>query len=167
MYQYTVPQFVRLLNSLKGLIKKAEAHAEAKKFDPTILLQARLAPDMYPFVKQVQVTTDMAKGCAARLAGKEPPKYEDNEKTVSELYERIDKTIAYLNTFKADDFRGCEDRRINLPWAPGKYMMGGEYAMEMALPNVYFHLTTAYGILRHNGVELGKGDFMGNINIRE
>ena len=166
MYQHTVPTFIRMLGSLKTIVKKAETFAETKKFDTTVLLNSRLAPDMYNFTKQVQVATDMAKGCAARLTGVEPPKYEDNEKTIQEVYQRIDKTIAYLSTFKPEAFKGCEDRRVMMPWAPGKYMMGAEYADEMALPNFYFHVSMAYALLRHNGVDLSKGDFIGAANVR-
>lgn len=166
MYQHTVPTFIRILTSVKGMLKKAEAYAEAKKFDANVFLSTRLAPDMFAFTKQIQIATDMAKGCAARLSGQEPPKYEDNEATIQDLYQRIDKTIAYLKTITPDSFKGCEDRRVNLPWAPGKYMMGAEYAEEMALPNFYFHCSMAYALLRNNGVDLGKMDFLGQVNIR-
>lgn len=166
MYDMTVVTFARSLNNLLKWMDKAQAHADAKKFEVDTLVTARLAPDMYPFVKQVQVACDTAKFTAARLLDKEAPKHEDNEKTFAELRQRANKVLTYLATFKASDFSGCEDRRVPLPWAPGKWMHGGEYVPQMALPNFYFHLTTAYDILRHNGVDVGKMDFIGDVNIK-
>lgn len=165
-YELTVTTFTRGLNNLVTFMDKAKAFADAKKFDVDTLVTARLAPDMYPFVKQVQIACDTAKATPARLLEKDPPKHEDNEKTFAELRERVSKTLKYLGTFKAEDFVGCEDHRVNLPWAAGKWMHGGEYVPQMALPNFYFHLATAYGILRHNGVDVGKMDFIGNVNIK-
>lgn len=165
-YQHVVPQLSRLLDNLNKSLDKAVAYAKTKNFDPNVLVSQRLAPDMYPLAKQIQVTSDNIKGAAARLTGNEPPKYEDNEKTIDELKERLTKTQKYLNSFKPADFDGCEDRRVTLPWAPGKYMVGGEYLVELLIPNVYFHASMAYAILRHNGVDLSKTDFIGNINIR-
>jgi len=166
IYHQTIPQMIRMLTSLDKMFTKAEQFATAKKFEVNNLLQMRLAPDMYPLVKQVQVASDTAKAAAARLTGQEPPRYEDNERTIDEVHERLKKTINYLKTFKVDDFKGCEDRKVNLPWAPGKYMHGSDYVTEMALPNFYFHTTTAYAILRHNGVDIGKMDFLGDANIK-
>lgn len=166
MYQHTVPTFIRLLTNLNAMLKKAEANAAARKFDANVLLTTRLAPDMYPFTKQIQIATDMAKGCVARLAGQDPPKFEDNETTMEQLHQRINKTIEFIKSVKPESFSGCEDRRITLPWAPDKYMMGSEYVDEMALPNFYFHCSMAYALLRHNGVDVGKGDFLGDVNMR-
>lgn len=167
MYYYTVDAYKRALTSMLGFFDKAKAFADAKKFDVDTLLTARLAPDMFPFVRQVQSTCDNAKGPAARLAGREVPKHEDNEKTLAELRQRVEKTLAYLDTFKPEDFAGCEDRRITLPWAPEKWMHGGEYALQLGVPNFYFHYAAAYNILRHNGVDLGKMDFLGSVSVKE
>jgi hypothetical protein len=166
LYEITVASFTRGLNNLQKWMDKAQAHADAKKFEVDTLVTARLAPDMYPFVKQVQIACDTAKFAAVRLTEKEAPKHEDNEKTFAELRQRINKALAYLATFKPADFNGAEDRRVPLPWAPGKWMHGGEYVPQMAGPNFYFHLTTAYDILRHNGVDVGKMDFIGDVNIK-
>ncbi len=165
-FDNTVGTFIRSLNNLQQFLGKAQAHAEAKKFDVEILVNARLAPDMYPLVKQVQVACDSAKGTAARLAGKDAPKHEDNEKTFAEVQARVAKVLNYLETFKPEDFKGSEELRIPLPWLPGKWMEASDYVPQMALPNFYFHLTTAYNILRHNGVDLGKMDFIGNVQIK-
>jgi hypothetical protein len=164
-YSYTAESFLRGLTSLNVFLDKAEAFAKAKKFEPDTLLTARLSPDMYPLVKQIQVACDTAKGTVARLTQKQPPKHEDNEKTFSEIRARVAKTIDYVKTFSTADFKNCEDRKIDLPWAEGKWMHAGQYIPEMALPNFYFHLAMAYGILRHNGVDLGKMDFIGKVNI--
>ena len=139
------------------------AHADAKKIAPDALLTARLFPDMFIFTKQVQLTTDFAKGPASRLAGVEIPKYADDEKTFPELKARIAKTIAYLNAFKPEQFDGSDDKEITFPAGPDKSLTlpGSRYLLGVAHPNFYFHLTTAYDILRHNGVELGKMDFIG------
>ncbi len=165
-HQQTVVQFSKMLNNMSVFIDKATAYATTKKFEPDTFVDLRLAPDMYSFAKQIQIATDNAKGGVARLAGQEPPKFEDNEKTLGELKTRLKKTVDYISKFKPDDFKGAEDRRITLPWAPGKYMQGGEYLVEMLVPNFYFHVMAAYAILRHNGVDLGKPDFIGNINFR-
>jgi hypothetical protein len=167
IHHQTAQQFASMLTNCLKFIDKAEELAKAKKFDAQVFLNQRLAPDMYSFTKQIQVATDNAKNGIARLAGKEPPKYEDNEKTVEELRERLKKTIAYLNTFKADDFRGADDRRVTLPWAPTKHMIGAEYLTQLLLPNFYFHAMAAYAILRNSGVDVGKTDFIGNINMRD
>lgn len=166
VYEQTVAAYARGLNSLLKMFDKASAHAGARKFELDTLITARLAPDMYSLVKQVQIACDTAKGTAARLVGREPPKHDDNEKTFNELRERLRTVLSYLGTFKPEEFKGCEDRRITLPWAPGKWMHGGEYITQMATPNFYFHLTTAYAILRHNGVDIGKMDFLGDVNIQ-
>ena len=163
MYQASVSTFVRSLTALDTILDKAVAHADAKKIAHDALLTARLYPDMFTFTKQVQLATDFAKGPAARLTGVEMPKYADEEKTFPELKARIAKTIAFLNTFKQEQFTGSDDKEITFPAGPEKTLTlpGSRYLLGVAHPNFYFHLTTAYDILRHNGVELGKRDFIG------
>jgi len=163
MYQASVSTFVRSLTALDTILDKAVAHADAKKIAHDALLTARLYPDMFTFTKQVQLATDFAKGPAARLTGVEMPKYADEEKTFPELKARIAKTIAFLNTFKQEQFTGSDDKEITFPAGPEKTLTlpGSRYLLFVAHPNFYFHLTTAYDILRHNGVELGKRDFIG------
>ncbi len=162
LYDLSVPVFSHKLNNLRQILKKALAQAEARKIDPAVLVQARLAPDMFPLVRQVQIATDQAKGCAARLAGGEPPRYEDKETTFAEIDERIGRTVAFLGTLKKQDFEGAEDRRIHLPVRDHTAeLVGLPYLLHFAYPNFYFHLTTAYAILRHHGIEIGKGDFLG------
>jgi len=150
---------------LRGILQKAAAHAEAKKIDPTVLVTARLYPDMFPLAKQVQIATDMAKSGASRLAGKDIPSYADNETTFPELAARLDKTITYLESFKAAEIDGSEDKIVEMP-AQGKTLTlkGQDYLFNVVLPNVFFHVTTAYAILRHNGVEVGKWDFLGKVD---
>ena len=162
MYQASVPVFTRMLNNLAAILEKAAAHCEAKKIDPAVLINFRLYPDMFAFAKQVQIAVDAAKGGAARLAGVEPPAYEDNETTFAQLIERVKKTIEYVSAFKPDQIDGTEDREITLKRGDTvvKYR-GQDFLLHRALPNLYFHITTAYDILRHNGVELGKRDYLG------
>lgn len=162
MYQASVPVFIRTLMNLSGILEKAATHAEARRIDPSVLIHSRLYPDMLPLHKQIQIASDHAKGCAARLAGSEPPKYEDNEKTFPELIERLRRTVRYLETIKADQVDGSEDRVINLPTHEGTLTLRGlPYLLNRALPNVFFHVTTAHCILRHCGVEIGKADYLG------
>ena len=162
MYQASVPVLKRMLNNLSDILEKGAAHAEAKKIDPAVLIASRLYPDMFALARQVQTATDTAKGCAARLAGKEIPKYEDNEATFPELAARIRKTVAFLDTFKPEQIDGMEDKSITLKLRGGDLSFTGmSYLLHFALPNFYFHVTTAYDILRHNGVEVGKMDFLG------
>ncbi|MGH8308147.1 MAG: DUF1993 domain-containing protein [Gammaproteobacteria bacterium] len=162
MYQASVPVFIRMLGNLSAILKKGEAHAGTKKIDPAVFAGARLYPDMFPLVRQIQIATDTVKGCAARLAGVEPPKYEDNEQTFAELYARLDKTIAYLKSVKPVQIDGSEARRIELKVRDKTLeLKGQDYLFERVYPNFFFHVTTAYAILRHNGVEIGKGDFLG------
>lgn len=162
MYQYSIPPLKRALTNLSAVLKKGEAFAEAKKIAPDVLLNARLAPDMYPLVRQVQIATDLSKGAAARLAGLEVPKYEDNETTFAELYARIEKTIAFMDGIQAAQLVGAEEREITLLIREVELKFTGlDYLLNWAQPNVYFHVTTAYNILRHNGVALGKRDFLG------
>ena len=164
MYQASVPVFVKNLTNLRNMLDKAAAHAQAKKFEDTVLVEARLYPDMFPLRRQVQIAADHAKG-AARLAGVEPPAYEDNEKTLAELSERITKTIVYLGTLPPAQFEGGEDREITRPFrGQPKVFRGSTFLFGLAYPNFYFHVTTAYAILRHNGVEVGKADFIGGFD---
>ncbi|WP_257452934.1 DUF1993 domain-containing protein [Archangium lipolyticum] len=162
-YHFTVPQLIRTLGQVHHWLDKAQKYAEQKKFDVNVLLTARLAPDQFHFTRQVQVITDNAKGTAARLAGVQAPVFEDTEKTVEELRARIDKTIAFLKTLTPEQFQGAAERTITLPFLPGQGLKGSDYLVAFALPNFYFHATTAYSILRHNGVDVGKGDFLGEV----
>ena len=162
MYQASVPVFTRMLNNLAAILEKAAAHCEAKKIDPAVLINFRLYPDMFAFAKQVQIAVDAAKGGAARLAGVEPPVFEDNEMTFPQLIERVKKTLAYVNTFRPDQIDGTEEREITLKRGDTVVTYRGQqFLFNRALPNLYFHITTAYDILRHNGVELGKRDYLG------
>jgi hypothetical protein len=164
MYVAAVPPIIRSLSNLRAILEKAAAYAEAKKIDPSVLINARLYPDMFPLSRQVQLASDVAKGAASRLAGLEPPKYEDNESTFPELLARLDKTIALLEYCKPEQVDGSEDKTIVLPMHDKTVTFtGSSYLHDFVLPNVYFHVTTVYAILRHNGVEIGKKDFLGNI----
>jgi hypothetical protein len=151
-----------MLGNLSAILDKGSAHAAAKNIDQTVFINARLAPDMYPLSKQVQIATDMVKGCGARLAGLAVPSYEDNETTFAELQERITKTMVFLQSITAEQINGSEERTVTLKLR-GKEIcfLGQPYLLNFVLPNVYFHITTAYAILRHNGVEIGKLDFLG------
>ena len=162
MYQASVPVFSRALNNLAAILEKAAAHAEARKIDPAVLINYRLYPDMLPLSKQIQIATDGAKGGVARLAGSEPPKYEDNETSLAELIARLRKTVAYLESVKPEQIDGSEDKTVS--WktqTTTRTMQGMPYLLSHVTPNVYFHVTTAYDILRHCGVEIGKQDFLG------
>ena len=164
LYQASVPVFQQFLGSLRAVLAKAEAHAAAHKIEPTVLLQARLYPNMFTLTRQVQIAGDFAKGAPARLAGLEPPKYEDNEASFADLLARIDRTGAFLKTLKAAQIDGQEERTIELKVGGQSMSFKGQpYLLHYALPNFYFHATTAYAILRHNGVELGKRDFIGQM----
>lgn len=156
------------LNALSGVLDKAAAFAAAKKIDPSVLLNTRLAPDMFSLVRQVQVATDLAKNGAARLAGVEPPRFEDKETTIDELKARLAKTVAFLKTVDAKQIDAAADRQITFPLGPTNKgeMKGDDYLNHFVLPNVYFHLTAAYAILRHCGVEIGKQDFLGAIPLK-
>lgn len=167
-FTFTVPVFIQSLTSLRAVLEKGATFAKEKGIDEAKLLDAKLADDMYPLIKQVQIATDNAKGAAARLSGKENPKFEDNEKTLEELYARIDKTIAFLETFKQEDFDGASERKIALPWMPeGMYFEAADYTHHFVLANFYFHYTTAYDILRSLGVVIGKTDYIGNIEMKK
>jgi len=162
MHSASVPIFVRMLSNLTTWLDKAEAHAAAKKFDPSVYLGTRLAPDMLPFTKQIQIACDTVKFCVARLAGVEAPKFDDTETTLAELRERVNATIAYVKSVPAAQIDGSEDKEITIPRRDGSMVMKGEaYLKHYVLPNMFFHLTTAYALLRHNGVDLGKVDYLG------
>jgi len=167
MYFEIVRQNKKLLGQLETWIEKAQAFAQTKKFEPNNLLTARLAPDQYPLVQQIRSACDAAKFAASRTAGKEAPKHPDNETTFDELRARVKSVIAYLDGFSAKDFEGAEERAIVLPFLGGKVMRGADYFGELALPNFFFHLTHAYAILRHSGVDLGKMDYTGSLTLRD
>jgi len=162
MYTASVPVFTKTLGNMLRWLDKAKAHAEARKFDPSVYLTLRLYPDMLPLPAQIRIAGDGAKGCAARLAGRDAPVFEDNETTLEQLSERIRKTLAYLDTVSAKDIDGSEERDIVIPRGnrePRRFK-GEYYLKHFVLPNFFFHATTLYALLRHNGVELGKADFL-------
>jgi hypothetical protein len=162
MYEALVPTADRMLRNLSAILDKGAAFAEAKKVDPAVLLNGRLAPDMFALTRQVQIACDMVKGAAARLSGNEIPKYDDNEASFDDLKARIAKTLAFVNSIDAARFANSEDRDILLQMRTGELRFKGlSYLRDFVLPNMYFHITTTYAILRHNGVELGKPDFIG------
>lgn len=156
-----------MLANLGKWLETAVAHAKQKNFDPNNYIPLRLAPDQYPFVRQVQAACDAAKFLGARLAGKEAPAHPDTETTIEELQKRVAAVIAYLDGLRPDDLAGAEKRMVPLGFMPGKGMLGEDYVGELGLPNFYFHVTTAYAILRHNGVDLGKRDFLGSLNLKD
>ena len=162
MYSLSIPIFQKYLTNLSAILDKAAAHAQERKIDPAALLDARLYPDMLPFTRQIQLSTDFAKGAAARLAGDAPPKFDDVEVGFSQLKERIARTIAFVNSVAPDRIVGSEERVIELKTATRALRFTGlEFLAHFALPNFFFHVTTAYAILRHNGVPIGKEDFLG------
>ena len=163
MYSASAPVFKQILTSLSAIIDKAEAHATEKKIEPAALLQARLFPDMFPFIRQVQIAADFAKGAAARLGGVEVPKYDDTEQSFGDLKARIAKTLAFIDSVPQDGIEASEGRDITTgSGEKAKQWKGQTYLIHYALPHFYFHATTAYDILRHNGVEIGKKDFIGS-----
>jgi uncharacterized protein len=168
MSNASIPVFEISLNALSALLDKAAAYCEGKKIDPAALLNTRLFPDMFPLTRQVQSACDQAKNGGARLAGIDPPRYEDNEQTIAELKARIAKTVAFLKTLDAKKIEASADREITFPLGPTNkgHMKGADYLNHFVLPNFYFHLTTAYDILRHCGMEIGKRDFFGAIPMR-
>jgi len=162
MHSASVPIFVRMLGNLLTWLDKAEAHATAKKFDTSVLLASRLAPDMLPFTNQIQIACDAAKFGVARLGGVEAPKFEDTETNLAELRTRVQKTIDYVQSVPASQIDGSDDRDITVPRRDGPMVVKGEtYLKNFVLPNFFFHVTTTYALLRHNGVDLGKSDFLG------
>lgn len=167
LYELTIPQFAKTLNNLSRILDKGAQYAEQKKFDVEVLLQSRLAPDQFNLTRQIQIACDTAKLCASRLSGKEAPVHTDQEKTLAELKTRIEQTVAYLNSFSKKDFSGAESKEIHHPRWEGKWLTGEDYVLQHAIPNFYFHVTTAYSILRHNGVDIGKKDYLGELPYRK
>lgn len=174
LYTITIPPMMKSLTALSAVLDKLSVHAEGKQLEwqpkgsqEDALLQSRLIADQFPFVRQVQIACDNAKGAAARLAEIEIPKYEDTEKTVAELKARIEKTILFMQSVKPEQIIGKEEVKISLPYWGGKTLSGFEYVNEYLLPNFYFHVTTAYAILRKNGVALGKADYMGDLPLTD
>jgi hypothetical protein len=162
MYKASAPRFASILGNLSAILDKAQAHCDARKIDPLVLTGDRLYPDMFPFSRQVQIACDTAKGAVARLAGVEVPKHEDTERTFAELKARIAKTLDFIASIKPERIDGSEDKEIVLAMRSGERRFTGiQYLLGHALPNFYFHVTTAYNILRHNGVEIGKQDYLG------
>lgn len=166
LYDITVTQYSKMLDNLSRILDKAVQYAEAKKFNVDVLLNSRLAPDQFNLIRQVQITCDTAKFGAARICGKEAPSHPDTETTLAELQARIKTVQDYLSSFKPEDFVGAEARHVSQPRWEGKYLTGTEFVIQHSLPNIYFHITTAYSILRHNGVDVGKKDFLGNMPLK-
>ena len=162
MYAASTPAFRRMLGNLAAILNKAAAHADARKIDHAVLVNARLYPDMLPLIKQVQIASDTAKGCIARLAGIDIPKFEDDETGFADLQARIAKTIAFIDSIQPGQVDGSEGRDISLQLRDRKLeLKGQDFLVSRALPNFYFHIATAYNILRHNGIEIGKSDYLG------
>lgn len=164
MYYEAVSQCTQMLKNIETWLDKAEKHAAAKKFDVNALMTDRLAPDMKPFIYQVQSACDYVKAAAAWLSGQVPPKHEDNEQTIGDARARIRKTVAFAESVSEAQYAGASDRKVSLSLAPGKHLGGKDYLLQMTIPNVYFHVAIAYAILRHNGVDIDKMDFLGPIN---
>jgi uncharacterized protein len=165
MYYQVIAQCTQSLKNLEICLDKAERYATAKKFDVGVLLSSRLAPDMQPFSYQVQSACDYVKGAAAWLSGQTPPRHEDNEQTIDELRARIRKTIAFAENVEEAQYAHASESKVKLSWAPGKIIGGEDYLLQMTIPNTFFHIAMAYAILRHNGVDVGKMDFLGSINL--
>jgi hypothetical protein len=167
MYFQTIKQFTKVLKNLSQILDKGEQLAEAKKFKMEVLLQSRLSPDQFPLLRQVQIACDTAKLAAARLAQSEAPVHEDNEQTREELVKRINSVVQYLSAFNESDFSKAAATKITHARWENKYLMGENFLIEHAIPNFYFHVTTAYSILRHNGVSIGKSDYLGEISFKK
>jgi hypothetical protein len=165
MYYQVLSQCTQSLKNVETWLDKVEQHAAAKKFDVSVLLNARLAPDMKNFIYQVQSACDYVKAAAAWLSGQTPPRHEDNERTIEEVRARIRKTVAFAESVREPQYAGASERKVKLSWAPGKVIGGEDYLLQMTIPNTFFHIATAYAILRHNGVDVGKMDFLGPINL--
>ena len=164
MYQASVPVFVRALGNLSNILKMASAHAEQHKIDPSVLLASRLFPNMFPLSRQIQIATDLVNGGVARLAGVERPAYDDKETTFDEMQARIEKTLAFAKTIKPEQIDGSEEKNITLTIGGNEMQfVGMPYLLHFVIPNIFFHTATAYDILRHNGVQLGKPDFIGGV----
>jgi uncharacterized protein len=167
MTTHPIFQFKKMLHNLEGILAKAAAHADAKKFDVNVLTHYRLAPDMFPLAKQIQSACDAAKFAAAYLTEQTAPKHEDTETTWNELVARVQKVTTYLESFKESDFANMKNVKVKPNWAKGKWLPGDEYLHEVSVPNFYFHLMAAYAILRHAGVDIGKMDYLGKVNMRD
>ena len=165
MYYQAISQCIQSLKNLETCLDKAEQHAAAKRFDVGVLMSSRLAPDMQPFTYQVQSACDYVKGAAAWLSGEKAPRHDDNEQTIDELRARIRKTVAFVEGVKEEQYAGADERKVSLSWAPGKVIGGEDYLLQVAIPNIFFHIAMAYAILRQNGVEVGKMDFLGPMNF--
>src|ERR1044071_5791949 len=165
MYYQAISQCTQMLKNLESWLDKAEEYAGTKKFDVGVLMTGRLAPDMKPFLYQVQSACDYVKAAVAWLSGQTPPKHEDNEQTIDELRARIRKTVAFAESVREAKYAGASERKVKLSWAPGKVIGGEDYLLQMTIPNTFFHIAMAYAILRHNGVDVGKMDFLGSINL--
>ncbi|GGY75469.1 hypothetical protein GCM10011613_21230 [Cellvibrio zantedeschiae] len=166
LYDITVTQYSKMLGNLSAILDKAAHYAETKKFNVEVLLNSRLAPDQFNLTRQIQIACDTAKFGAARVTGKEAPSHPDTETTLAELQARIKTVQDYLATFTPADFAGAEERHVSQPRWEGKYLTGSEFAIQHSLPNIYFHITTAYSILRNNGVDVGKKDYLGNMPLK-
>jgi hypothetical protein len=162
IYDFTVPVFIKMLNGLKIVLKKAKAHG----IDEKVLLADSLALDMFPLVRQVQIATDNAKGAAARLSGKEPPVYKDDEESIAQLMKRIDKTLLFLKKVKRSHFKDAHKVKVSLKYWNGKHLKGIDYVREYAIPNFFFHVAMAYALVRKNGVKIGKSDYMYKVPLR-
>jgi hypothetical protein len=167
MYHQVILQCTQTLKNLEICFDKAEQHAAARKFDVGVLMTSRLAPDMKPLIYQVQSACDYVKAAAAWLSGQTPPKHEDNEQTIDDLRARIRKTVAFVESVQGSQYAGASERKVGFSWTPGKVMGGEDYLLQMTIPNTYFHVAMAYAILRNNGVDVGKMDFLGPINLVE
>jgi hypothetical protein len=167
MYEMTVAPSIKALKNLSAFLNKANEFASAKKLEPEVLLQSRLAPDQFPLTRQIQIACDTAKIGMSRLTGKEAPSHPDTEKTLAEVQARIQSTLDYLQSFTAKDFAGAESKHITTPRWEGQYLTGQEFMIHHLIPNLYFHVTTAYAILRHNGVDLGKKDYLGEMPFKK
>ena len=167
LYELSVPQFIKVVKNVEAWLDKAEAYAQQKSFDPQVLLAARLAPDQFALLRQLQLVSDWAKNGPSRLAGKTPPVFADEEQTLAQVRARLKATIAFLETLSEADFEGAEKRVVPIPRLGNKGALAEDYLRDTVLPNFYFHVTTAYAILRHNGVDVGKRDFIGPVVTRD
>ncbi|TGL85533.1 DUF1993 domain-containing protein [Leptospira congkakensis] len=167
VYQISVQSFKKGLGNLVKILEKAEAHSETKKFPFENLLNSRLFPDQFQLTKQIQIACDTAKLCVSRISGKNAPVHDDSETNVAELKNRIGSVIQYLDTYKEEDFKSVNEIKVSQPRWEGKYLTGFEYLIHHAIPNFYFHITTAYAILRHNGIEIGKKDYLGEMPFKK
>lgn len=161
IYEITVPQFTKMLKNLDAILAKAAVFAESKKIEVDVLLNSRLAPDQFNLIRQIQIACDSAKTCVSKLTGKDAPVHDDKEVTLPQLRNRIAETISFISSLSEKDFSGAAERKVTTPRWEGKYLMGHEYLTQHSIPNVYFHVTVAYEILRHNGLEIGKKDYLG------